>query len=278
MTFVLLFMEMLKMTKMYSKLSFGCDPEVFLVSAIDQTLKSAIGRFGGSKQDPRVILKGLGAVQEDNVAVEFNIKPVDNSTDWFNTITKVFDHVNKEAIHKGLRTVIMSSAHFPEEELAHPRARSFGCEPDFNAWTDSINPRPELTEDTLNLRTCGGHIHVGYESPTHEKDRMLIKAMDIFLGVPSIFLDGDLLRRSLFGKAGSCRYKPYGIEYRTLSNFWLGNQDYIKWVFTQTNKAIEYLNSGGKIENEDQNDIMSAINLSDQASATKICGKYPVLS
>ena len=47
--------------------------------------------------------------------------------------------------------------------------------------------------------------------------------MDYTLGLDSLLLDSDTRRRSMYGRAGSFRFKEYGIEYRTLSNFWIKN-------------------------------------------------------
>ncbi len=39
--------------------------------------------------------------------------------------------------------------------------------------------------------------------------------------------DKDTERRGMYGKAGAFRPKPYGVEYRTLSNAWLSNDERI---------------------------------------------------
>jgi hypothetical protein len=84
--------------------------------------------------------------------------------------------------------------------------------------------------------------------------------MDLFLGVPSTVMDKGTLRRQLYGKAGSFRQKPYGCEYRTLSNFWIFNPDLIKWVYDQTEKAISFVNSGKTLSDEDGHLIQECIN------------------
>jgi hypothetical protein len=42
------------------------------------------------------------------------------------------------------------------------------------------------------------------------------------------------LRRELYGKAGAFRPKPYGVEYRVLSNRWLNSEALIRWVYNQS--------------------------------------------
>ncbi|MCW8826503.1 MAG: hypothetical protein OQK78_08770, partial [Gammaproteobacteria bacterium] len=68
--------------------------------------------------------------------------------------------------------------------------------------------------------------------------RMVVKAMDLYLGVPSVLIDPDNDRRELYGKAGAYRNKPYGLEYRTLSNFWIHTEARRIWACKQAVKAV----------------------------------------
>jgi len=68
--------------------------------------------------------------------------------------------------------------------------------------------------------------------------------MDLFLGVPSVLIDDGKERKKLYGKAGAYRYKPYGVEYRTLSNFWVFEPGLIDWVWNQTEKALTHVKNG----------------------------------
>jgi len=152
-----------------------------------------------------------------------------------------------------------SAVSFPEEELNTPEAQLFGCEPDYNAWTKKINPKP-VTEDE-NLRSAGGHIHVG--SDVAKRDAIaVIRAMDLFLGVPSVAMDKGTLRRKLYGKAGSFRPKPYGAEYRTLSNFWIFSDELIQWAYDGTQAALNFVENGGIIRDDDAFLIQRCINTS----------------
>lgn len=132
------------------------------------------------------------------------------------------------------------------------------CDPDFNVWTESVNVPPE---NTTSLRSAGGHIHVGYDNPTMERSSKIIMAMDIFLGIPSIILDKDKDRRKMYGKAGCFRFKDFGCEYRTLSNFWIFDDELIEWVFNNTQKAIEFVNNDTIITNDKE--IINCINNQD---------------
>ena len=87
-----------------------------------------------------------------------------------------------------------------------PEAQMFGCEPDFDAWRECVNEKP--CADDKNLRSAGGHIHVGGDLAINNPVAV-IRAMDLFLGVPSTQLDAGTLRRELYGKAGCFRAKRY---------------------------------------------------------------------
>jgi len=113
-----------------------------------------------------------------------------------------------------------------------------------------------------------GHIHIGFPEPDEAKTERVIKAMDIFLGLPSVWLDSDTRRRRLYGTAGSFRFKPFGCEYRTLSNFWIASEDLIKWAYDNTilavNTALKYdIDPLSKYEEE----LQQVINESDVEGA-----------
>ena len=137
--------------------------------------------------------------------------------------------------------------------------RLFKC-CNYNAWTKKVNPRPCATNH--KLRSAGGHVHVGIKGINRYQ---LIRAMDLFLGVPSLFMDKDTRRRELYGKAGAFRPKPYGAEYRTLSNFWIWDKRLIEWVYHQTSRAIDFVKSGKKLTAEDGKLIQRCINTGDKA-------------
>jgi hypothetical protein len=251
--------------------TIGADPELFLKNSSGKLI-SSIGLIGGSKQHPKLISENGHAIQEDNVSVEFNIPPCESASAFVDNLNFVLTHLDKRAAELGLQFATnIAAASFPEDQLNCPEAFVFGCEPDFNAWTRRINPRPHA--DDYTLRSCGGHVHVG----TKLDGIAVIRAMDLFLGVPSIFLDPDTKRRELYGKAGAYRSKNYGVEYRTLSNFWIWKDATKKWVYDQTKRALEFVESGSVIPATHGKLIRNAINNGDY-NAAEVLGKHYTLA
>jgi hypothetical protein len=65
-----------------------------------------------------------------------------------------------------------------------------------------------------------------------------VKQLDWYLGGWSLQKDPDPIRRRLYGKAGACRYKPYGVEYRVLSNFWVTSAITRRLVWNRMQAAL----------------------------------------
>lgn len=246
--------------------TIGCDPEFFIQK--NKKYMSAINIIKGTKEEPHPIpgLRGAACLQ-DNVAVEFNTPACNDKDAFIRSIQFVLTKLQRGAL-RGFDFSKESAVFFEEDQLQHPKAQEFGCEPDYNAWTKDINPRPKASD--ANLRSAGGHIHVG----TKEDPIEVIRAMDLFLGVPSILKDKGKLRRQLYGKAGSFRPKNYGCEYRTLSNFWIFSEDLIGWAYDQTQKAVEFVEAGELITPEDGLRIQNCINNDDMRDYEHLSKAY----
>jgi hypothetical protein len=244
----------------FENVMFGADPELFLIDESGKFI-SAIDRIGGTKEYPRPIDDQGSAVQEDNVAVEFNIGPAKDKKQFISNLYKPLSYIKKHVAEMGLKMEIVPSAMFDKDQLDHPKAQAFGCDVDYNVWTGKPNPRPKATGDNVNLRTAGGHVHVSWNDPNMKERKALVKAMDLFLGVPSVLMDSDDRRRILYGKAGAYRPKHYGVEYRVLSNFWIRSPRYMEWVFEQSQAAIEFLRVGNNITKRDREWAIQAIRI-----------------
>jgi hypothetical protein len=235
----------------------GCDPEVFLFNPESQEFVSSVGLIGGSKDFPRPINDEGDAVQEDNVTVEFNTPPCPTVEMFIEHINKNKEWIRSRAAELGLEVRIVPSAKFSEAQLSTPEAQTFGCEPDFNAWMWGMeNPHPE-TEDK-SLRSCGGHIHIALKDT--DNHIAVVQAMDLFVGCQMLEFDDDMDRRKLYGKPGAFRKKSYGVEYRTASNRWIESDELIRWVWDQTEKAVEFARSGKGFTQEQGEKIQRCIN------------------
>lgn len=240
-------------------IQIGADPELFFKKG--NKFISAIGKIGGTKEKPRRLL-GKFALQEDNVAVEYNI-PACTSTDkfvWANQV--MLEEIQEIAEKNNCEIAQVSSAVFDDDELNTPAARMFGCDPDFNAWELTPNPRPEAKNP--NLRSAGGHIHIGISIPAKEK-LMLVRALDLMVGSVLCHLDPTSERRELYGKAGACRLKPYGVEYRTPSNVWLFDETLMRYtaqsVWSVTHHRERFISYAKELETYTQaaiNDLSKA--------------------
>lgn len=248
----------------------GADPEFFLKKKYGG-YASAVGLIGGSKWEPKKIDEDGHAILEDNVAVEFNIKPASTFDEFKASIHKVLNHL--KGILPEYEFSKESAISFPKEELNTPQAQEFGCEPDFDAWRNTVNTKPHAEDE--NLRSAGGHIHVGSDI-ARDQPLLVIRAMDLFLGVDSTRLDSGTLRRELYGKAGCFRPKPYGAEYRTLSNFWIFDDKLIQWAFDGTQRALEFVENNKTISDEDGFRIQRCINTNNKDDYHYLAKKFAI--
>jgi Phage phiEco32-like COOH.NH2 ligase-type 2 len=253
----------------------GCDPELFLKDK-NGNWKASCGLFGGSKEKPLPFGPKGFALQEDNVALEFNIPPAWNADMFDNNLEFALNELNSRANVLGLGLSITASAIFPKDELMHPKAQVFGCDPDFNAWDETENRRPEA-ENKL-LRSCGGHVHIGVKKYGYIEKIELIRLLDVLLGIPSLFLDNDKQRRELYGKAGAFRDKPYGVEYRSLSNFWVAKSSLRKWIFNEVQKATKMIEDGYAVPFKESHAIRQAIDYGDMEAAKYVKEKFECMS
>ena len=123
-----------------------------------------------------------------------------------------------------------------------------------------------------------GHISIGWDNPTQEQQLDAVKAMDATVGLASLLLDPDTERKKLYGKAGCFRFREYGIEYRTLSNFWIKTDESLKWAWNTTMKAIDLVNSGKIEEIKKHGDrIVEAINTNNKELAQELLNKIEII-
>jgi hypothetical protein len=214
-----------------SEVKVGSDPEVFLVDPKSGEVITAEGRLGGTKDKPRKVVHGM--IHEDNILAELNTIPADNRHDFIRNTSDLLEELR--GLVAPYKLLIAPSQEFSESQLYSFGfgAMEFGCEPDTDAWTGMANFMDG--KENVLFRTGGGHIHIGSQAALEHPDEV-VRMFDIVAAIPSVILDSDTKRRSLYGAAGSMRRKPYGVECRVLSNFWLNNDSLMGWVY---DRAVE---------------------------------------
>lgn len=231
--------------------TFGADPELF-IKAPDGKIICA-DMIPGTKDSPHKV--EFGAVQRDGFAAEYNIDPCDNFEDW-NKRHKAVQGQLQSMLPKGCTLVALPSHRFSPEvfDAAPDSAKELGCSPDWNAWEATVNPPAYADPDDPYLRCTGGHIHVGWKQDGDDDFDVqdiqhmlngfdLAKQMDWYLGAWALQHDKDQDRRRLYGRAGACRIKPYGMEYRVLSSFWVLDKALRQEVWNRAVKAVQMMST-----------------------------------
>lgn len=246
----------------------GADPELFVVNNDDGVFVNGHGLIPGTKEEPFKVQNG--AFQVDGMALEFNIDPAATRAEFIHNVVSVRDQLNAAIAAKNLRVINASVARFsPDYMKAQPEeSLRLGCEPDYNAWTQRVNEPPEATRP---MRTAAGHVHIGWGDgfdpmsfEHYAKCCAVVRHLDNLVGLGTVLLDRETTRREMYGRAGAFRPKPYGVEWRVPSNFWVGTERSIGWMYDSVIRAMELFDAEDYRFNDAAVDI---INNSDEAAA-----------
>lgn len=231
-----------------TKILLGADPELFMKNPNTGDFVSAHGTVPGTKHEPFKVPDG--AIQIDGTALEFNIDPCSSADQFVHHLTSVRSQIS--AYVPGYNVVAEPVAHYDQKYFdwdVPQTAKELGCDPDYNGWTKQVNPRPE--PGNRPIRTAAGHIHIGwtdgqdvFNTEHFDLCAKLSRQMDYYLGIYSLVWDKDGTRRELYGKAGAFRPKPYGMEYRVLSNRWLSSEALMRFVYEQAQRGTQNLFDG----------------------------------
>lgn len=222
---------------MKKQISIGCDPEMFFQTS-EGVLVNCIPLIKGTKYQPLPVEEG--AIQHDNIAGEFNIDPAVSAEEFSGRVMKVRNTLH-EAVNKvegvWINPVYASTVKLTKEQIKAfgKKCQEFGCDPDFCAYDESPEPHRPMRRTSL-FRYAGGHVHIGFDTESKSRQEV-VRLCDVFLGIPSLLMDSDNKRRKVYGQAGKYRPKHYGVEYRSLSNFWIHSHDTCEWVFEQAKLA-----------------------------------------
>jgi hypothetical protein len=218
--------------------SIGGDPEFFIYQKTDKgklKLITADKVLGGKQNKEHT---DSGSCFFDGVQAEIN--PSHSSCREFfgRNIVRCLERIRRIASSKlkckesDIVFAPLASIDITKKDLKNSDKECFrfGCAPDYCIYD---RPKDFKYPDGKKYmkRFSGGHIHLGFDSigyqrkmKTPEKMLALIKLADYLVGVPAVAISNgeeEIERRNYYGLAGTYRIQPHGIEYRTLSSFWM---------------------------------------------------------
>jgi hypothetical protein len=220
--------------------TLGCDPEFFLASK---------GELLGSEEViPKDGLKGNegGGITRDGIQAEMQVSPFSCRQSGGYYITNLFQSLRgfltKDA-KKDYELDWNVLHEVPEKKLQalSKESRVLGCAPSLNLYDPEA--APGVDGEVYPYRSAGGHIHIGLVGGppwSDEAKKTLIALMDILVGNTAVLIDrdeGNIERRKVYGRAGEYRLPKHGVEYRSLSNFWLRHFTIFHLVFGLTRMA-----------------------------------------
>jgi hypothetical protein len=247
----------------------GADPELFLEDSKGNIVPSseAIPEDGWDYSGEIIKRDSVNKVVRDGIQIELN-----SAADTCRELSAYNLAASLAALRRRLEGLALEGKkykvskagviHLPDSVMKKLPKESleFGCKPSFNIYDpDAI---VGVEGDKYNYRSGSGHVHLGklphtiwfdkskHYSPFYNKsvDRRqeLVQLLDIVLGNTCVMIDRDPLqkeRRKHYGRAGEYRLPDHGLEYRTLSNFWLRDYALASFVFGMARYAVMILHS-----------------------------------
>src|ERR1035437_500862 len=245
----------------------------------------------------------------DGVQAELNPRPSSCRALLGNEIRACFRDLHALLVSKGVVADFSQCVEVTQEEMdtLSDKARIFGCAPSTNCYT-AAESKISVDPKVYRGRSAGGHIHIGNQYQQYldnpgfreqyraayeiSKDPnnawkigsrteyalktpdIMVPVLDIVLGNTCVLVDrapSNKERRKVYGKAGEHRLKPYGIEYRTLSNFWLRSYQLMSMVMGITRLAVQLVEQStpdndyvkALFDAVNRNDVIKAINEND---------------
>lgn len=257
---------------------FGCDPELFF---------SKDGRVLGA--DSVLPKEGIMAMEDgysigcnskiiiDGVQAELNPEPSACRANLGAAIVASFEKLkNHVAGMKGVQLDFRQTIELDEldmEELSDD-CKKFGCMPSRNSHKGGKLGRIAVDPTVYKYRSAGGHLHLGHNNSKPILDAFsdnvrMINFLDLIVGNTCVLLDrdpGNIERRKVYGRAGEYRTPKHGLEYRTLSNFWLRSYVLFSLVTSLARHAINIVAANYDKqfwELVDLHDVEKAINNND---------------
>lgn len=254
----------------WTSVAVGADPEFFV--KIGNEFISGHDFPCGTKTHPRKTANGF--VQCDGTALELNVEPAFTPSQFVLNFRGAVNDLNSivyewsKKHNRECYLVAEPIALFKKDvfDRLPLYAKALGCEPDYNAYTGEPNPKPaDVETDDYRFRTGAGHLHIGWTEKAEgfmhmDKCMKLVRQLDFTVGLVTLLFDDDPRRRSLYGKAGAFRPKPYGLEYRVPSNAWCKSEVLAKTMYQGCIKAICLLNEGEDLNTQTEGLARDCIN------------------
>lgn len=240
--------------------TLGCDPELFLMRKGKVIGSEKVVPEEGLHHKPYPKEKfpsysqGDWALKQyevirDGVQVELNPAPGTCRESLGQQISGCLKQLHARlTTMKDINISFKATVTVPQRELLSlsEKSRILGCAPSLNIYAPS-----SITVDpiTYRKRSGGGHIHLGinnYGPQNNLPPDRLVALLDILLGNTCVMIDRDrqaATRRKVYGRAGEYRTPPHGVEYRTLSNFWLRHFSLMSFVFGVARQCVYILDN-----------------------------------
>lgn len=240
----------------------------------------------------------------DGVQAELNPNPSTCRALFGNEIARCFRQLRDELLkkHPEIAVSFAPMVKLSQEELdsLSESSKIFGCAPSANIYVKGPDKTSQIKADPKKYlgRSAGGHIHLGngyfaYLLPANEKtyrsdDRessyqravrtekalkgdveTMVKLLDIIVGNTCVLIDRDpsnAERRKNYGRAGEHRVKEYGLEYRTISNFWLRSYPLMSFVTGMCRIAVLIAEQSTDTNNYVKA-LLNAVNMDDVTKA-----------
>lgn len=266
----------------YNRVVLGCDPEFFFSKKGEVIGSEKVIPDGGLVYDANqpygigdIKSKGRSKIVRDGVQAELNPAPK-TCRDLLNSeIAHCFKRLAETISDKSL-VDFSQVVEVSKEELKSlsPASRTFGCMPSYNVYDkkSAIKVDPSV----YRFRSAGGHIHLGVPVGENKEEesrikkalkntKIMVPVLDILVGNTCVLIDRNPWakeRRKNYGRAGEHRKPKYGLEYRTLSNFWLQSKQLASFVTGMSRFAVQVVSQSTK-ENNYAKELMSLVDMKD---------------
>lgn len=226
--------------------TMGCDPEFFFIKG-----KKVVGseKVLDIKNGLTVVTsygENVGKIVCDGVQAELNPPPQTCRAILGSKICESLIALKKEIEKEGKSFKISFDpvVKITKKELdsLSEKSKVFGCAPSRSTDPDRLDTIPKA--DGYMKRAAGGHIHLGGKQNCPNaflEPELLVNVLDVLVGNTCVLLDRDesnVERRKMYGRAGEYRLPAHGIEYRTLSNFWLKSYPLMSFVMSLSRLAV----------------------------------------